>query len=115
MNLKQKKAAATTLTRTHMATLTLTITDIPDEIPPGDVIRLFASIGEAMALDANGSGPEHPSPQAWRRAAISASQIIAVAREGRVSLDLLIALIAGNSDPARDNTTPQRTKLIHHP
>lgn len=98
-----------------MRTFTLTITEIPDPMPTGgDEIRALATLGQELAAEAN--PPElNPGKPAFRRAAISASQIMRIAARGEIELALLVAILAGNSDPASDATTPQRLDLIHGP
>jgi hypothetical protein len=100
-----------------MRTFTITITETPDSMPTGgDEIRALAALGQELAREAN--PPElNPDQAAFRRAAISTSQIMRIARSqgGTIELSLLVAMIAGNSDPTADASTPQRLDLIHGP
>ena len=87
--------------------LTLTITGIPRDASPASLARL----GEFLGLEAN--GPDgNPSPRAWMRAGISASAIIRTVYKGEMSMDMLVASIAGSCDPDHDTSTPQREALI---
>jgi hypothetical protein len=101
----------------QMRTFTITITEIPDHMPQGGgEIRALATLGQDLAREAN--PPElNPDQPAFRRAAISTSQIMRIARsqDNRIELALLVAMIAGNSDPKADDSTPQRLDLIHGP
>ncbi len=89
------------------ADATITITGLPIDMSPTHLARM----GEFLGLEANGPD-ENPSPRAWMRAGISASQILRCAERGPIPLDLLVALLAGNCDPDHDDSTPQRSALI---
>lgn len=91
------------------ATRTITITLIPDDASPLSLARE----GEILSLEANGTD-NNPSPQAWARAGIAASAIMRVAdgMHGQIELALLVSLLAGNCEPAHDDSTPQRAALI---
>ena len=87
-------------------------TIIIDGIPTEPTPAALARGGELLGLEAN--GPEgNPSARAWMRAGIAASDLLRTTeRTGRISADLLVALIAGNCDPEHDYDTPQRGTLI---
>jgi hypothetical protein len=91
------------------ASLTLTIDQLPEALNPTTLARR----GEFMALEANGPSDDHPSPQAWARAGVAVSQMLRDAKgSGIVGVDLLVCLVACSCEPALDESTPARKRLI---
>ncbi len=92
---------------TDPRSITITFENIPEDQSPTSLARC----GEYLALEANGPD-DNPSPRAWARAGCSVSQILRYAEGGRMDVDLLVALLAGNSDPTHYDSTPHRTRII---
>ena len=90
-----------------MSEITITITDIPEDTSPTSL----AHAGELLGLEANGV-VGNPTAKAWARAGIAASAIMRHTYRGKLSADMLVALIASSTDPTADDETPQRTAII---
>ena len=88
--------------------MAITVGMVPEDLSPHNLSR----IGEQFALSAMGRGPDHPSREAFARAGMTVGMIVRSLRDGRHSLDCVIALIAGGMDPRFDDSTPQRREII---